>query len=82
MTPYTIRERRANIATHGPDAYPGQKEKLLADLIESDRQRSAAERDRAVEARYGGRLYRVFANDPRYRPIDGWVASYVREIAR
>lgn len=41
------------------------------------------DRDRAQEARYGGRLYRMFANDPRYRlGIDGWARSYARELMR
>lgn len=54
-TPYTRRERRANIAGHGPEAYPGQHAKLLAMLEAHDADRAAAERDLAAEARAGGR---------------------------
>ncbi len=54
MTPYTIRERRANIAAHRhAEAYPGQREQLLRDLIEFDRLRAMVEADLAVEARRG-----------------------------
>lgn len=35
------------------------------------------ERDRAQEARHGGRAYRILANDPRYRPLD----AYARDFA-
>jgi hypothetical protein len=55
MTPYTIRERRTNI-TKRPEAYPGQHEKLLADLIRHDREGNEAEREQAAVARAGGRL--------------------------
>lgn len=56
MTPYTIRQRRANIAAHGDaEAYPGQREKLLASLIAGDAELAAEERERAAEARHGAR---------------------------
>jgi hypothetical protein len=37
------------------------------------------QRERYSEAIRGGRLYRFLANDPRYRPLDGWVRSYAAE---
>lgn len=36
--------------------------------------------DRHSEARMGGNLYRTFANDPRYRPIDQWATSYTFDL--
>jgi hypothetical protein len=66
MSTYSIRERTANLA--GPEAYPGQRDKLLASLIESDAAHAAEERERAAEARHGGRqitdYLQTFRGDP------------------
>ena len=55
-TPYTIRERRANIAKLSAEAYPGQKEVLLQRAIEADLVIAEKEREQAAVARAGGRL--------------------------
>lgn len=55
MTPYTIRERRANMDTwKQSEGYPGQKERTLQHLIDGDAVLAAKERDLAAEARHGG----------------------------
>jgi len=71
-TPYTIRERRANIANHAQaEAYPGQREKLLADLIASDREKAEQERERAAEALHGGR----YITEALAKTLQGWDAT-------
>lgn len=41
------------------------------------------DRDRAQEARYGGRIYRVLANDPRYlAEIDAYARDWARDALR
>lgn len=51
------------------------------DVLTEEMWRNAAaeEGERYAEAIRGGRLYRVLANDPRYRPeIDAYVRDYAR----
>jgi hypothetical protein len=70
MTPYTLRERRENIARHGSEAYPGQHEATLAALVRSDAERATIEADSAVMARIGGNVYRGIDMMPHSRRWD------------
>jgi hypothetical protein len=56
-TPYTNRERRANLARSiEAEAYPNQHEVIFERLLAHDLELLATERERAAEARMGGRM--------------------------